>query len=226
MKSVLVAIALLTSGCSVVLVNKPPSKVTPGQYPDCHESSAAPLGDGLLAGLIGLSAAASDGDASERIVAGAIAGIYALSAGLGFRWSSRCTTLRSEWKEGHSDRALVPGPAPVKEVRPERLPEGTAAGVCYPNLTCNRGLYCDPTIKRCRRGDRGLAGGLCFDDGTCHYDCSCVEGRCVVPRPLECETDEHCLDGHACQAGYCVPFAELEAGWIEGPAPGPAPDQD
>jgi hypothetical protein len=202
-------IALLSSGCSMLLVKQPPSQTTPPVYPQCHEESGAIVADILFAVLYGASAISAAGDDSEyQDTTGAVlvsAGLLVLhvgSAALGLRWTSRCKQLHAEWEREHPMEPVRI--APVRHPPPPPA-EGALGAACFPNRTCTDGLACGPG-QQCVSGDRGLEGLACFDDGSCSADLTCTSAVCIRPPPAECVTDAHCPEGLGlvCQGGFCV----------------------
>jgi len=203
----LLGIALCASGCSVVFVTKPPSDPSPRSYPNCHDASAAPAVDLLYAIVV---AAVS---VNEESLTGALVAVPFAASGLaGFLWTQRCAELRKKWKgpgrEDLSSEAQLPSVSPVPT-------EGAKGGRCYPNATCNAGLYCDPELHRCRPGNTGLEGGRCFANGSCNalFELCCAGGVCVRALSRDCESDEHCPDGEVCVQGYCLTLVDALVDW-------------
>lgn len=95
------AISLLSSGCSMLFMTRPPRAPAPVGRGDCTRSVAAPVIDGVIslghlgqaAGTWGESRASFDTDEAydrNRIGSAIIAGAFAVSAVHGFKWSGEC----------------------------------------------------------------------------------------------------------------------------------------
>jgi len=156
------AIAVAATGCSVVLMEKPPDQVGEA-YPVCTDSVSAPVADVAIAALSGLIAFGiwndhqdsdqpiPDDERNAVIAFSALAAGHAASAALGAMWISKCSARRNEWEARHlryahpsdpqpSPTSLSPGPPP---------PRGGAGQPCYPNDTCNAGLTCNLDTHTC-----------------------------------------------------------------------------
>lgn len=95
------AIALLSSGCSMLFMTRPPKAPGPVTRGDCTRIVAAPVIDGVVslghlgqaAGIWGESRESFDTDEAydrNRFGSAIIAGAFAVSAVHGFKWSSEC----------------------------------------------------------------------------------------------------------------------------------------
>ena len=152
---------LALSGCSFVLMEKPPDRVGDA-YPECSESAAAPVADLAIATLTGLIAAgilaemrdeSNDDEVQAVAIFTELTALHVTSGIFGAKWKSECSTMRAEWQASQlrfnrpSDRRPTAAPPPMPPVRPRR---GGAGEPCYPNATCNTGLTCDLPTKTCR----------------------------------------------------------------------------
>jgi hypothetical protein len=156
------AVSLATTGCSVVLMEKPPDEAG-DTYPVCSDSLGAPLTDVAIAALGALvtygiwndhhdrDESIPEDDRNAMIAFGALAAIHGTSSALGFRWASRCSARRSEWEAGHLRYAHPSdsGPSPTSPSPGPPPARGTAGRPCYPNGTCNAGFTCDRATTTC-----------------------------------------------------------------------------
>lgn len=154
----LLALSLAISGCSVLLMDKPPAEVGES-YPVCSDEPLAPIADLAIAALAGLAAyelwrdyrhayETKEDDRNAVIAFGSVTAVYAISAGLGFRWMSRCSDRRDEWQARHVDGVSSAAPRPSTAVPPPP-PRGADGLYCYRNETCNSGLDCDLRTFTC-----------------------------------------------------------------------------
>jgi hypothetical protein len=87
----------LLSGCSLVFVEGPNDANDARVYPDCSDSMALPILDGLLAAGTALEALASSGIRQDTGAALAMAGIYAFSAVVGNSRVEDCRRARMRY---------------------------------------------------------------------------------------------------------------------------------
>lgn len=132
------------------------------------------------------------------------------------------SSLRCEFREGwgnechaHIDCALGLSCSQGLCLLPEMVTECGGRGQCPEGLRCNRDLMVCEEDLGCARNSDCLTGEICnVGTGGCEPGCTeeteadvcsarthCAEGRCV-----ECETDDECNLGLACNvaAGRCV----------------------
>ncbi|HUS69101.1 MAG TPA: hypothetical protein VMZ28_31405 [Kofleriaceae bacterium] len=153
---------LAVSGCSVMLMDKPPPELGEA-YPQCSESAAAPLADVALT-IIGVSIVVderheltdddglSDDDGRAVAVTAGLTLAAALSAAAGFYWQTDCQSKRAAWERRNvrfaRPSAPYPTTAPVGPPRPP--PRGGEGEPCYPNGTCDDGFTCEPRRSVCQ----------------------------------------------------------------------------
>ncbi len=205
--ALVLTMSMVSSGCSVLFMDRAPKQPSPTNFPVCSDSAAAPTVDFLLAGSYlssGLATLADRADSGEGFSQDdkvAIAAFLALSAAFiasgiyGLHVRSDCTAARSKWED--TRRFAAPHPAPP-------IPVGSRGGRCYGNNTCNPGFFCHPNAHICVPGSNGVEGGACFADGSCSPGLQCAGGLCVRPPPAECRIDANCPTGHVCSGGYCT----------------------
>ncbi len=93
--------SLMSSGCSMLFMTRPPKAPGPVALGHCTRSPAAPIIDGVVglghlgqaAGIWGESRASFETDEAHdtyRLASGILGGVFAVSAVHGFMWSSEC----------------------------------------------------------------------------------------------------------------------------------------
>lgn len=120
-----VVIALLSSGCSMLFMTRPPKVPGPVARGDCTRGVAAPVIDGVIslghlgqaAGIWGESRADFDTDEAydrNRIGSAIIAGAFAVSAAHGFKWSSECRRRTALSEQAIRDHLRGIGQVPAR----------------------------------------------------------------------------------------------------------------
>lgn len=122
------AVALLSSGCSMLFMTRPPKAPGPVAQGHCTRSPAAPIIDGVVglghlgqaAGIWGESRASFDTDEaydSYNLASAILGGVFAVSAVHGFVWSSECrrrTALSEQAIRDHLRVLAAPAQVPAR----------------------------------------------------------------------------------------------------------------
>lgn len=149
----LLTLVLAQGGCSLMLVDKPAASYRVAEAPRCSTARGGIGLDVVFAILWGVGGVAllADDEAQASLGAMAIAGVHALSARAGSKWTGRCETWRNEHDAWLAQRSLAPERAAVAGSGGTEIELGARGGVCLPGGTCEGALVCNQEVGRCMR---------------------------------------------------------------------------
>lgn len=111
MRTILIPLALLSSGCALLLQDQLPTGYDGTTKPtDCDEVSGTGIADIVFgaANIVGIAYSASATDDTEQLAGVTLNAvelfIHAVSAGAGFKWASNCREAKASWANGADAR--------------------------------------------------------------------------------------------------------------------------